>query len=394
MPASTRLYFSPGLLAYDFGPGHPMAPHRMSLTMALADELGVLAELDVISPSTPDERILLSVHTAAYVDAVKAADADPDKADPAFGFGYPDNPPFPGMHAASLAIASASVEGALAVQRGDVAHALNLMGGLHHAMPDRASGFCVYNDAALAIRALLDAGEPRVAYVDTDAHHGDGVEAVFADDPRVLTISLHESPATLFPGTGRAGDIGGPNALGSAVNVPLPAGTGDAAWWRAFTAIVPPLLEAFAPTVLVTQHGADAHGLDPLTNLDLSVDVQRSAAMLLHALAHRHSGGRWLALGGGGYATIDVVPRAWTHLLAIAAEHPVEPGTPTPSRWRQRIEEEFGRTGPDRMTDGRAELIERIPAFEEGFDPSDVVDQTIVRVQQAVFPYHGIAVDW
>lgn len=394
MSQRPRLYFSDALLAYDFGPGHPMAPHRVRLTLELATELGVIDRIDVVEPSVPCDDMLLTVHTPPYIAAVQAAGADPDSADERFGLGPPDNPAFRGMHEASLAIASASVDGALAVQRGEVLHALNLMGGLHHAMPSHASGFCIYNDVALAIRALLDAGAQRVVYVDTDAHHGDGVETVFADDPRVLTISLHESPLSLFPGTGRIADIGGPAALGSAVNVPLPAGTSDAAWWRAFSAVVPPLVRAFAPTVLVSQHGADGHGLDPLTNLDLSVDVQRAAAVVLHGLAHEVAGGRWLALGGGGYATVDVVPRAWTHLVAIASGHPVPPETATPERWRDRIRDDFGRSAPTAMTDGRQHIIESTAAFSDSYDPSDPVDQTILQVQHAVFPYHGIAVDW
>lgn len=394
MSGRPRLYFADALLEYDFGRGHPMAPHRVRLTLDLAAEMGVLDQLDVVEPSVPEDELLLGVHTPSYIAAVRAAGADPDAADERFGLGGSDNWAFRGMHESSLAIASASVDGALAIQRGETLHALNLMGGLHHAMPSHASGFCIYNDAALAIRALLDAGAARVAYVDTDAHHGDGVEAIFADDPRVLTISLHESPMTLFPGTGRVGDIGGPAALGSAVNVPLPAGTGDAAWWRAFGAIVPPLVRAFAPTVLVSQHGADGHGLDPLTHLDLSVDVQRAAAVVLHDLAHEVTGGRWLVLGGGGYATVDVVPRAWTHLVAIAAEHPVAPETATPQGWRDRVSEEFSRSAPAAMTDGRQDGIDSVAAFSDAYDPADPVDQTILQVQHAVFPYHGIPVDW
>jgi acetoin utilization protein AcuC len=394
MSGRPRLYFSDALLAYDFGPGHPMAPHRVRLTLELAAELAVLDRIDVVEPSVPHEEMLLTVHTAPYVAAVKAAGADPDRADERFGLGTPDNPAFRGMHESSLAIAGASVDAALAIERGEVLHALNLMGGLHHAMPSHASGFCIYNDVALAIRALLDAGAERIVYVDTDAHHGDGVEAVFANDRRVLTISLHESPISLFPGTGWIADIGGPAAPGSAVNVPLPAGTSDAAWWRAFSAVVPPLVRAFAPTVLVTQHGADGHGLDPLTNLDLSVDVQRAAAVVLHDLAHEVAGGRWLVLGGGGYATVDVVPRAWTHLVAIASGHPVAPETATPTRWRDLIRDEFGRSAPTAMTDGRQDAMSAIGAFSDAYDPSDPVDQTILQVQHAVFPYHGIAVDW
>src|SRR5664279_3705279 len=143
--------------------------------------------------------------------------------------------------------------------RGEAEHAVNLAGGLHHAMPAAASGFCVYNDGAVAIAELLAAGATRVAYVDLDAHHGDGVQHAFYTDPRVLTISLHETGLTLWPGTGFPGESGAGDARGMSVNVALPGGTGDAGWLRAFTAVVPPLLRAFEPEVLVTQFGCDGH---------------------------------------------------------------------------------------------------------------------------------------
>src|SRR5690606_7692692 len=170
-----------------------------------------------------------------------------------------------------------------------------------------ASGFCVYNDAALAIHALLEAGAERVAYVDVDAHHGDGVERVFWDEPRVLTVSVHESGRTLFPGTGYAQDCGGPAARGTAVNLALPAGTATDGWARAIEAVVPAVVRAFEPDAIVSQHGCDAHAVDPLTNLRVSVDGLRWAVRLLHELAHEVTGGKWLALGGGGYAVVDVV---------------------------------------------------------------------------------------
>src|SRR4029453_581199 len=185
-------------------------------------------------------------------------------------------------------------------------------------MAARASGFCVYNDPAVAIAKLLDLGAQRVAYVDIDVHHGDGVQAAFYDDPRVLTISLHETPLALFPGTGFANETGGPGAEGMAVNVALPPGTGDGGWLRAFTAIVPSLLRAYAPELLFTQCGADTPRLTPLADLQLTVDGQRAAYLALRDLADDLCDGRWVATGGGGYALVEVVPRAWTHLLAVA----------------------------------------------------------------------------
>jgi acetoin utilization protein AcuC len=399
------LLFDDGMLGYDFGRQHPMAPHRVALTMRLAAELGVLERFRQVSPAPADDRLLLRVHHPDYIAAVRRADREPGRADPAFGLGTPDNPAVAGMHAAARTIAAASVQAAHAVATGRHRAAVNLMGGLHHAMPGYASGFCIYNDAALAVAQLLDAGVERVAYVDVDAHHGDGVEAVFADDPRVLTISLHESPMTLFPGTGRVDDVGGAAAAGFAVNVPLPAETGDGGWWRAFGAIVPPILRAFRPQVLVSQQGADGHACDPLTHLRLTVDLQRASYLALRHLADELTEGRWVVLGGGGYATVEVVPRAWTHLLAVVAGRPIDPATPTPPGWRSYVAEHFGRSAPttmsnrddaDALPDPAAAVgdLEPWSAFDDGHDPADPVDQLIARVRRTVFPYHGLAPDW
>jgi acetoin utilization protein AcuC len=220
-----------------------------------------------------------------------------------------------------------------------------------------------------------------------DVHHGDGVQAAFWDDPRVLTISLHEDPASLFPGTGVASEIGGPAAEGSAVNVPLPAGTGDAGWLRAFHAVVPPLVRAFEPQILVSQHGCDTHWSDPLASLELTIDAQRHAHAALHALAHEVTGGRWLLTGGGGYQHVQVVPRSWTHLLAEAAGHPIDPATPTPGQWRDYVASVSRQAAPELMTEGaRASYV----AFESGHDPSDPVDRSIMATRKAIFPRHGL----
>src|SRR5262245_55582900 len=237
------------------------------------------------------------------------------------------------MHEASALVAGATLQAARAVWSGESRRAVNIAGGLHHAMPDRASGFCVYNDPAIGIAYLLDQGARRVAYVDIDVHHGDGVQAVFWDDPRVLTVSLHETPLALFPGTGFPQETGGATAEGSAVNVALPPGTDDSGWLRAFHAVVPSVVRAFGPEVLVTQCGADTHRIDPLADLRLSVDGQRASYLALRDLAEELCAGRWIATGGGGYALVEAVPRAWTHLFAIATGEPLPPETETPQSW-------------------------------------------------------------
>ena len=250
-----------------------------------------------------------------------------------------------------------------------------------------ASGFCIYNDLAVAIGWLLANGAERVAYVDLDVHHGDGVQAAFYDDPRVLTISLHEHPAHALPRHRAARRDRYRAGEGYAVNVALPAGTGDAGWLRALDAVALPLLRAFKPTVLVSQHGCDSHRLDPLANLELTIDAQRRAQVILHDLAHELCDGRWLATGGGGYAVVQVVPRIWTHLLAIAAGTPVDPAMATPERWREVARSVTGETPPRSMTDGSDA---RYVAFSSGADPSDPVDRSIMRTRSAVFPAHGL----
>jgi len=386
---SLTLVWDERLTGYNFGPGHPLAPVRVELTIALARELGVLTlpGVSVLAPVPAQTAELELVHDKDYIDAVRQAGHD-GGSNLRYGLGTPDNPVFAHMHEASALVAGATLTAARAVWRGEAVHASNIAGGLHHAMRRSASGFCVYNDPAIAIRWMLAEGAQRIAYVDLDVHHGDGVQAAFYDDPRVLTISLHEHPATLFPGTGLASEIGSGDGRGYAVNVALPAGTGDAGWLRAFEAVVPPLLRAFAPEVLVSQHGCDSHRLDPLANLELSVDGQRRAQLMVHELAHETAGGQWLLTGGGGYQLVQVVPRSWTHLLAIAAGHPVDPGLPVPPAWRALAAERTGENAPTRMTDG--EPADYIPVTA-GIDPGDPVDTAIMNTCRAIFGWHGLS---
>ncbi len=380
--------WSSDLLGYDFGPQHPMAPLRLEMTWRLAGDLGLveLDQVELVGAEPADDATLGLVHTAGYIEAVRRA-GETLAPDLDHGLGTADNPVFADMHTAAARIVGASVTQALAVWRGEADHAVNLAGGMHHAMADHASGFCLYNDAAVAIAALLDAGARRVAYVDVDAHHGDGVERAFWDDPRVLTCSVHESGHTLFPGTGHPGDHGGPAARGHAVNVALPSGTSDAKWLRAVESVVPALVRAFRPDVVVSQHGCDAHGLDPLTNLSVSVDAQRRAMEVVHDLAHEVAGGRWLALGGGGYAVARVVPRVWTHLIGIAAHAPVAPETPVPEVWREHGAQVFGFAMPTTMSDGP---LPRVRDWAGGYDPGDPVDRAILAARTAAFEHHDL----
>ena len=389
MSDSTLVVWDELLTSYDFGPTHPLRPLRLELTMALAGQLGVLDRPGVVvrAPHEAPDDLLELVHDPLYVASVRRAPDDLiGRLSLRWGLGTGDNPVFPRMHEASAMVTGASVDAARAVWQGTSQHAVNLSGGLHHAMRDRASGFCVYDDPAVAIAWLLQAGATKVAYVDVDVHHGDGVEAAFWDDPRVLTVSMHESGATLFPGTGWAYQVGGDAAAGSNVNVALPMGTGDAGWLRAFDAVVPPVLKAFGPQVMVTQHGCDTHALDPLAHLLMSVDGQRTAYAALHSLAHELCGGRWVALGGGGYEPVQVVPRAWTHLLAEVTGAPVD-GV-TPDDWRDLAAERGGEHAPLTMTDGRSASF--VPWEGGSGDPDDAADRAVANTRAHVFPLLGL----
>ena len=402
MACTLHVAWDERLTDYHFGPDHPLAPVRVELTMRLAHELGLWTGpgVAVTPPAPATDADLELVHEARYVATVRAVSRwaeHPDARDGLkenqlrvarmFGLGTEDNPVFPGMHEASALVTGATLAAARAVWSSSAQHGASIAGGMHHAMAAHASGFGVYNDVAVAIAWLLGHGAERIAYVDIDAHHGDGVEAAFYADPRVLTISLHQHPATLFPFTGLPTETGGPGAEGSAVNVALPAGTGDAPWLRAFHGIVPPLLRQFRPQILVSQHGADTHRRDPLAHLQVSIDGQRAAHAAIHALAHDQADGRWLLTGGGGYDLVHVVPRTWTHLVAEAAGQPIDPGTQTPSRWREYVAQHTGLAAPERMTEGAPAVFE---PFEAGYDPSDPVDRAIMATRNAVFPLHGL----
>lgn len=368
-----------------------MHPGRLAMTMALARDAGVLSRpnLRVVAPKPATDEMLALVHDPGYIAIVRGAPMR-QFADvlAQYGLGVQDNPVFDLMHEASALVTGGTVDAARAVRRGDVDHAVNLAGGLHHAMPSRAAGFCVYNDVAVAIAWLLSDGVCRVAYVDVDAHHGDGVEAAFYNDPRVLTISLHENGYTAFPGTGYPEDAGGSGAEGTAANVALPPHTGDAGWLRAFHAVVPPLMRAFEPEILVTQLGCDTHRLDPLAQLELTVDGHGACYAALHELAHEVCGGKWVAVGGGGYAIVDVVPRSWTHLLAEMTGAPLASGTTIPQSWRDLVQARMARSAPKQFSDGAEPLYHAWDAGEG--DPEDPLDRSIAATRRAVFPEHGL----
>ncbi|MBI3688368.1 MAG: acetoin utilization protein AcuC [Actinobacteria bacterium] len=389
MSDSVAMVWSEDFLSYQLAEDHPLHPVRLALTVELAETFGLFDDprLTMVTPVPAGDDLLRLVHTAGYLDAVRAAPVG--ATDPRHGLGPPDNPVFAGMHEAAALIVGGSVRAAELVWSGRAQHAVNIAGGLHHAMPDRAAGFCVYNDPAVAIAWLLAHGAERVAYVDVDVHHGDGVQHAFYADPRVLTVSLHQDPLTLFPGTGLPQETGSGAAEGTAVNVALPPGTGDAGWLRAFHAVVPSVLRAFHPQVLVTQCGCDSHRDDPIADLALTVDGQRAGYAALHRLAHELCEGRWVVLGGGGYGLVRCVPRAWTHLIAEVSGTPIEPATAIPAAWVDRVRARgYPVPAPTRMTDGGTAEYQPWQPGE-----SSAVDTAIAATRRAIFPLHGLDPD-
>ena len=349
------------LAAYDFGPDRPFQAGRLEAGLSLLRAAKVLDDDDLLAFGPAGDADLELIHDRDYLEAVARFSADPPPADPAeatrFGL-VGDNRPFPGLDQAARLVTGATMAALDAVAGGDLAHVFAPVAGLHHAQRRRAVGFCVVNDVAVAIARATRAWPLRVLYVDLDAHHGDGVQGAFYDDPRVCTVSLHETGRYLFPGTGEVHELGRPPGSGRSVNVPLEPRTGDDGFLDAFDAVVEPLAAAFRPDLLVTQNGCDGHADDPLSDLALTLRGYRELARRLHKLAHRHCQGRWVATGGGGYDLDRVVPRAWAVLWSelsgrrLPARVPpawlaARPERNSPSGWLEaRQRRRRGSTGP------------------------------------------------
>lgn len=383
MSGPVALVYGDALMKHQLSDEHPLQPIRVKLAVELIRSTGLIEYSHLLPPRPATTAELELVHSAEYIDLVRKL-SDPAErkhvsphAIDAAGFASADNPISDALHDGTAIVVGASLVAAEAIETGAAVHAFSPAGGLHHAHRDRASGFCTYNDAAIACQWLKQRGH-RVAYVDVDVHHGDGPQAIFYEDPRVLTISIHESGEYLFPGTGFVGERGAGEAEGTKVNVPLNPSTGDAGWLDAFREVVPPLVRAWRPDVLVTQLGCDTHHSDPLAHLRLTTRAYREAARLLHELAHAAAGGRWLATGGGGYQWARVVPRAWTLYFAEMSE--AELPDHLPEEWIYDVE--LALRAPVPATFSEAEPDHVAP----GADARRIAEQ----VRSTVFPWFGL----
>ncbi|MFS0780535.1 acetoin utilization protein AcuC [Bacillus sp. 1P06AnD] len=308
--------YSEEQLHYKFNEDHPFNQLRLKLTLDLLQSCKAISDDQIIPPRMATDEELCLVHDPEYVNAVKQAGLGLLSEERAsnYGLGTEDTPIFPGMHEASALLVGGTLAAVDAVMTGTAEHAVNLGGGLHHGFRGKASGFCVYNDSSVAIKYLQQHYHARVLYVDTDAHHGDGVQWSFYDDEQVCTLSIHETGRYLFPGTGNVNERGQGKGYGYSFNIPLDAFTEDESFLHAYTAAFTEIIHFFKPDVILTQNGADAHYLDPLTHLSATMNIYEQIPRIAHQLAHQYCGGKWIAVGGGGYDIWRVVPRAWSRI--------------------------------------------------------------------------------
>jgi acetoin utilization protein AcuC len=377
------LLYLDDFLAYDFGMSHALREIRVKLARDLIAAYGLVGDgnAEEVRPEAAVESEILRVHGSEYVAKVQELSADPRGASTAHGLGTSDNPIFAGMYAAAALQVGATLRACEEIGTGRRTRAFNLGGGFHHAMPEKASGFCIFNDIAIGILALIEKhGLKRILYVDIDAHHGDGVQSIFYRDPRVLTVSLHEDGRFLFPGTGFIDEFGEGEGKGFAVNVPVPPYTRDVSYRYAFQEIVPPLARSFHPQVIVSQLGADAHYLDPLSHLMLTTETYSSVGRTLDALSTELCDGRWIAVGGGGYE-VTAVPRVWTVLFSTMLG--MDLADALPDVWLRECAELVGAVPADKSLRDRH-------GTDEAADVPRQVKRTVEALRGTLFPMHGL----
>ena len=329
---------------YNFGKDHPLRPLRLKLTYSLMEKLNLLKHqrLIIMKPRLATQQEIETTHSPQYIEVVKKLSENPKDNSVIpyrYGLGPGDNPIFEGMYEASALVCGASIEAADAVWNDEeIKIAFNPAGGLHHAMKDKASGFCIFNDIGVAINHLKKLKKDiKIAYLDIDCHHGDGVQWLFYDDPNVLTISFHQDGRFLFPGTGNINETGEGKGKGFSINFPLLPGTYNKSFINLFRKTAPKILEAYAPDILITQLGVDTYFDDPLTQMGFSLAVYRDIAQTMKTSAHEYCQNKWVALGGGGYL-MTVVPRAWTIFLARMLD--VELKNELPDSWIKEAKED------------------------------------------------------
>ncbi|EGQ22154.1 acetoin utilization protein AcuC [Sporosarcina newyorkensis 2681] len=341
MKKQASFIFSPDQLNYEFSETHPFNQKRIILTKDLLEEMHAIQPDEIVVPRSATDEELLLAHDAKYIEIVKKASKGEvsENIGSIYGIGTEDTPFFPNMHEASALLVGGTLTAIEEVMEGRSRYALNLGGGLHHGFQGKASGFCIYNDSSVAIKYLQEKYGARVLYVDTDAHHGDGVQWTFYDDPSVCTFSIHETGRYLFPGTGNVTERGNGKGYGTSFNFPVDAFTEDESFLHIYRTALREVAEFFKPDVILTQNGADAHYLDPLTHLYGTMKIYEEIPRLAKELAEEYCDGRWIAIGGGGYDIWRVVPRAWSHLWLTMKAIPAPSGA-LPEGWLKKWQPE------------------------------------------------------
>jgi acetoin utilization protein AcuC len=380
MTSRCSFIFSEDLLKYKFNSDHPFNQFRITLTIDLLKKINALTSHQICSPRIATEDELYLIHDPDYVNAVKLAGLGQISEEVAenFGIGTEDNPIFPHMHEATSLQVGGTLTAVDLVMSGAVDHALHLGGGLHHGFRGKASGFCIYNDCSVAIKYLQKKYQARVLYVDTDAHHGDGVQFSFYDDPNVCTLSIHETGRYLFPGTGNINERGHGKGYGFSFNIPIDAFTEDDSFLDTYTSAIREVAEFFKPDVILTQNGADAHYFDPLTHLSATMKSYRTIPKIAHQIAHQYCEGRWIAVGGGGYDIWRVVPRAWALIWLEMTENSNCYGD-LPSEWLNLWQKQ----APVKLSeqwDDPSDLYVPIPRKEE------ITEKNLRTLENALYP--------
>lgn len=342
----TAFIYTEEFTKYDLGRSHPLNQERIRLHYELCKDLGILDSSSVrfAKPKYATDKEIRLVHSEDYVNKVVAMSKN--------GYGLldlGDTPAFPGMYEITSLIVGATLQATDFVMSENIPHAWNPAGGLHHAQRDHAAGFCIFNDVAIAIEVLKTRyNVQRILYFDHDVHHGDGVQWIFFTDPRVLTVSFHESGRYIFPGTGFIDEIGEGTGKGYSVNVPFPPNTSDETYLHAFKEIIPRLFDLFKPEVVVQQCGVDGHFSDPLGHLALTTHAYKEIASMMHKLVHTFSDGRWIVVGGGGY-NLASVPRCWATIFSQLIG--ITPKNELPTRWRDTFKRITGGEAPTTLYD-------------------------------------------
>ncbi|RKL66749.1 acetoin utilization protein AcuC [Salipaludibacillus neizhouensis] len=388
MKEEAAFIFSPEQLKYKFHQDHPFNQDRLSITNDLLFKIGALNPSTIIPArmATLDE--LLLVHDEDYVQAVVGASEGQFRSSyrTTYGIGTEDTPVFPQMHDAAAWLVGGTLEAVDQVFTNGYKHALNLGGGLHHGFRGKASGFCIYNDSSVAIEYIRKKYDARVLYIDTDAHHGDGVQWAFYNDPDVCTLSFHESGRFLFPGTGHVNERGHGEGLGYSFNVPFEAFTEDESWLLAYKAAIREVIAYFKPDVILTQNGADAHYYDPLTHLCGTMKMFQEIPKIAHELAHEYCDGKWIAVGGGGYDIWRVVPRAWSHLWLEMTEQTDKTFQSIPSSWISQWEKEAPVKLPEEWHDSEG-IYPDIPRQKEIIEKNE---RMLLKALKPIFDKQNI----